>query len=45
VVRSVEEIRVRAHIPLITPDGVLFSLESILNVSSEATCRQEGWKT
>ncbi|MGD0612297.1 MAG: TadE/TadG family type IV pilus assembly protein [Anaerolineales bacterium] len=43
VVGSVVEIRVTAHIPLIVPGGALFGLESILNVSSEATFRQEGW--
>jgi len=43
VVGSVVEIRVTAHIPLIVPGGTLFGLESILNVSSEATFRQEGW--
>ena len=43
VVGSVVEIRVTAHIPLIVPGGALFGLESVLNVSSQATFRQEGW--
>ncbi|MGD0610878.1 MAG: hypothetical protein ABSB41_05130 [Anaerolineales bacterium] len=43
VVGTVVEIRVTAHIPLIVPGGALFGLESILNVSSQATFRQEGW--
>lgn len=43
VVGSMVEIRVTAHIPLIVPGGALFGLESVLNVSSEATFRQEGW--
>jgi len=43
IVGSTVRIRVSAHIPLIIPGGYLFGLDRILNVSAEATFRQEGW--
>ena len=43
VAGSTVKIRVTAHIPLIIPGGFLFGLDKILNVSAEATFRQEGW--
>jgi Flp pilus assembly protein TadG len=43
VVGSTVKIRVTGHIPLIIPGGILLNLDQILNVSAEATFRQEGW--
>lgn len=43
VVGTVVRIRVSAHIPMIIPGGALVGLDELLNVSAEATFRQEGW--
>jgi len=43
VVGSTLRIRVTAHIPVIVPGGALLGLSRLLDVSAEATFRQEGW--
>ena len=43
VVGSTVELRVSAHIPLIIPGGFIFGMDRILDVSAQATFRQEGW--
>jgi hypothetical protein len=43
VVGSTLRVRVAVSIPMIVPGGSVFGLDQILNVSAEATFRQEGW--
>ncbi len=43
VVGSIVKIRVSATVPLLLPGGQTFGLESLTQVSAEATFRQEGW--
>ena len=43
VVGSTLKIRVAAHIPMLVPGGAALGLAPLMNVSAEATFRQEGW--
>jgi Flp pilus assembly protein TadG len=43
VVGSTLKIRVAAHIPMLVPGGAALGLGPLMNVSAEATFRQEGW--
>ena len=43
VVGSTLKIRVAAHIPMLVPGGATLGLAPLMNVSAEATFRQEGW--